>query len=190
MEEDQDALAMSRILRAVAKGEADDSALWPLVYDRLRGLARAHLAGERRDHTLGATALVNEVWLRLAVGDPIPWAGRAHFFAVAAEAMRRVLIDHARGKRRVKRGGGRRQLPLDAVVLAARDDPSEFMAVDDAFRRLEKQDGRAAEVAKLRFFAGLTVDECAQVLGISARSIHREWAVARAYLQRALWENA
>ena len=183
MGDDEASREVSRILQAVGRDVVDDEALWPLVYERLRGIARARMAGERSDHTLGATALVNEAWLRLAGGEPIPWAGKAHFFHVAAEVMRRVLIDHARGRKRIKRGGGRAQLPLDAVQLAAREDPTEFLAVEEALRRLEKRDERAAEVAKLRFFAGLSSEETAQVLGISVRSVHREWAVARAWLQ-------
>ena len=180
---------LSRILRAVGNGEADDGTLWTLVYGRLRSLAHARLAGERRGHTLGATALIHEVWLRLAGQEPIPWTGRAHFFAVAAEAMRRVLVDHARSRGRIKRGGGRTKLPLEAVELATEGDPTDFLAVDEALRRLEGWDERAAEVAKLRFYAGLSAAESAEVLGISVRSVHREWAAARAFLQKALWED-
>lgn len=180
---------VSSMLRAVGAGEGDDGELWSFVYERLRALARAKLAGERPDHTLDATALVHEVWLRLAGAEPIPWAGKAHFFAVAAEAMRRVLVDHARSRRRIKRGRGRVKLPLDAVQLAAGEDSGELLAVDEALRRLEGQDGRAAEVAKLRFFGGLTSEEAARVLGISVRSVHREWSVARAFLQKALLEG-
>jgi RNA polymerase sigma factor (TIGR02999 family) len=178
---------ISRILAAAGEGEpVDMGTLLPLVYDRLRAIAAHRMAGERRGHTLQATALVHEAYLKLVGEKPLPVRSRAHFYAAAAEAMRRILIDHARGKRRAKRGGGRRGLPLDVVDLASRENLEEIASVDEAVRRLEKRDGRLAEVVKLRFYAGLSVAETAEVLGVTDRTIRTDWALARAWLQRDL----
>lgn len=161
--------------------------LVPLVYDELRALARAHLRRERPDHSLQATALVHEVYLRLlASADQPPWNDRHHFFAAAAEAMRRILIEHARARGREKRGGGRVALELESVDLATEHDLDTVLALDDAICRLGVQDPRAADVVRLRFFAGLSVDETAEATGLSVRTVKREWAYARAWLFDAL----
>jgi len=140
-----DSREVSRILREAADGRAVDmGALMPLVYDNLRAIARRRMADERRGHTLQPTALVNEAYLKLVGDARLEWTSKAHFYGAAAEAMRRILIDHARGRGRAKRGGGRARLPLDVVDLASRENVAEILSVDEALRRLEKQDARAA----------------------------------------------
>jgi RNA polymerase sigma factor (TIGR02999 family) len=144
------------------------------------------MADERAGHTLSATALVHEAYLRLASRDGHDAKGKAFFYAAAAQAMRRILIDHARRRGAAKRGGERRGLPLDVVELAIRDDPAEFLSLDEALLRLEERDGRAAEIVKLRFFAGLSEEETAAALGLTGRTVRRDWQFARAWLEREL----
>jgi RNA polymerase sigma factor (TIGR02999 family) len=169
-----------------ANPEADS--LLPLVYDQLRAIARQRMAGERRDHTLQATALVHEAYLRLSARPDVPVEDAANFYAAAAEAMRRILIEHARAAGRDKRGGSRRRVgfPIHVVDLAADVDPEEILTLEDAIRRLEEDDPDVAKVVHLRFFAGLSVDETAAALGVSASSVDRDWAYARAWLRRAI----
>lgn len=157
-----------------------------LVYDQLRAIAQARMNHERAGHTLQATALVHEACQRL-LGDSAPdWEDRGHFFRSAGEAMRRILIDHARKKKSEKRGGGRSRVPLNVVDLAADHDPSMVLELDEALRALEREDPTAAEVVQLRFFAGLSVEETAKTMGISERTVAREWAFARARLYEHL----
>lgn len=156
--------------------------LVPVLYAELETLARAQLRNERPGHTLQTADLVHETYLRLAGAGAPAWEGRHHFFSAAAEAMRRILIEHARRRLRLKRGGGRTRVSLSEVNVSADENPEEFLALDDAIRRLEQQDPRAAEIVRLRFFAGLSVEETANVLDISERTVKREWAVARAWL--------
>jgi len=156
--------------------------LVPLLYAELRTLARAQLRNERSGHTLQTADLVHETYLRLAGGQAQDWHGRRHFFSAAAEAMRRILIEHARRRSRLKRGGERTRVSLSEVNIAAVENPEDVLALDDAIRRLEQQDPRAAEIVRLRFFAGLSIEETADVLDISPRTVKREWAVARAWL--------
>jgi RNA polymerase sigma factor (TIGR02999 family) len=190
MGEDTASREVSRILGEAGAGRpVDAGALLPLVYERLRAIAAHRMAGERKDHTLQATALVHEAYLKLVDGAELDWTGKAHFYAAAAQAMRRILIDHARARGRRKRGGRRGKVPLDVVDLAVHDDPAEILSVDEAVRRLEKRDGRMAEIVKLRFFAGLSEAETAGVLGLSDRTVRREWVLARAWLQRELGEE-
>ena len=163
--------------------------LLPLVYDELRALARVHLRSERPDHTLQATALVHEAYLRLLGGQHLPWNDRAHFFRAAAEAMRRILIEHARKRGRVKRGGDRVRVRISGVHLGVEQDPDEILALDEVIQRLDEQDPRTADVVRLRFFAGLSVEETAKALDVSARTVKREWSFARAWLYRALGET-
>lgn len=185
-----DSKEVSRILRAAGAGEAVDmSALLPLVYDRLRAIAARRMGAERPDHTLQATALVNEAYLRLVSGERRNWSSKAHFYTAAAEAMRRILIDHARGKGRAKRGERRRGLPLDLVDLATRDNVEEILSVDEAVCRLEEVDARMGAIVKLRFYAGLSEEEVALVLDVSDRTVRREWALARAWLKGRLSED-
>lgn len=181
---------VTRLLHEAAAGKpAAGGELLPLVYDELRRLARRRMSAERADHTLQATALVHEAYARLVGGKEVDWADRAHFFHAAAAAMRRILIDHARARAGPVRGGGRRRVPLDVADvadLAARDDPAAVLALDDAVAALERQDPDAAAVVRLRFYAGLSVDETANALGTSPRTVKRDWAFARAFLLRAL----
>jgi RNA polymerase sigma factor (TIGR02999 family) len=163
--------------------------LAPIVYDELRVLAAAKLRGERPDHSLQPTALVNEAYLRMVGGGQPPWRHRAHFFHAAAEAMRRILIDHARKRARVKRGGGGIKVALTDAIASSWDHPDRFLALDEAIRRLEGQDARSADVVRLRFYAGLSVQETAGALGLSERTVDREWAFARAWLHDALSEG-
>ncbi len=174
--------------------ETKDSAqrvecLLPLVYDQLRAVAQRALAAERPDHTLEATALVHEAYLKLVGEREIPWASRAHFYVAAAEAMRRILLDHARARGRVKRGGGRARLTLSDITELAKK-PDEIVRFDDAFRRLEGESPDAAAIVRLRFFAGLNVAQTAEALGVSTNTVDRRWAFARAWLYTALQDDA
>jgi len=164
----------------VREGRSEE--LLPLVYDQLRKLARQRMARERPGNTLQATALVHEAYLRIAEDKEEGWASRAQFFAAAAEAMRRILIERARARGRKKRGGERRRVTLDRLDLAVEQDPDAVLALDDALARLAERDARAADVVRLRFFAGLGVDETAAILEISPRTVKREWTFARAWL--------
>jgi RNA polymerase sigma factor (TIGR02999 family) len=177
---------VTRILTEFADRPNAADELLPLVYNELRAIAQSRMREERAGHTLQATALVHEAYLRLIGGAEPAWESRAHFFRVAAEAMRRILIDHARKKKSAKRGGERKQAPLEAVDLAQEQDPDEVLALDEALRSLEKEDERAAEIVKFRFFAGLSVEETALALDVSERTVMREWAYARARLQQIL----
>jgi len=162
----------------------------PLVYDELRRLAAQRLAGEKPGQTLQATALVHEAYLRLVGPDGAPgaerWETRGHFFAAAAEAMRRILINRARDRGRLKRGGGWRKLRLDQIDLSLDEPPLELLDLNDALDLLAKEDPTCAELVKLRFFAGLTLDEAAQALGVVRRTADRYWAFARSFLYAAL----
>jgi RNA polymerase sigma factor (TIGR02999 family) len=163
---------------AHGRGRAAEE-LFPLVYDELRKMAGHRMAAERQDHTLEATALVHEAYLRLVGSDDVQWANRAHFYHAAAEAMRRILVEHARAKHRLKRGGGRhRDLKgLESVAdLVARSDPDEILAVDEAVRRLEVENPEAATVVRLRFYAGLSPEETAKATNLSPRTVYRHWA--------------
>jgi RNA polymerase sigma factor (TIGR02999 family) len=179
---------VTRILSELRGADRDEALnrLVPVVYAELRAAARAHLRRERPDHTLRATALVHEAYLRLLGGDHITWNDRQHFFRAAAEAMRRILVEHARKRARVKRGGNPIRASLSDVNLAVDQDPVEVLALDAAIRRLEEQDPTAADVVRLRFFAGLSVEETARMLDLSERTVKREWAFARAWLYTAL----
>lgn len=180
---------VTQLLDAIAQG--DDQAtgkLLPVVYEELRRLARARMGQERSDHTLQATALVHEAYLRL-VGDAEPrWDGRAHFFAAVAEAMRRILIDHARRKNSVKRGGQleRVQLDSEAEKASMQADFYDVLALDEALTKLAAEAPSKAELVKLRYFAGLSLGEAAQAMGISERTAKRYWITAKGWLFQAL----
>lgn len=162
--------------------------LLPLVYDDLRRLAHAYFSNEHRDHTLQATALVHEAYIRLVNWENVSWQNRAHFFAVAAEVMRKVLIDHARKRNAQKRSGGQRIVLDDAVSLP---DKKEFdlLKLEEALRSLESVDTRQAKIVELRFFGGLSIEETAYVLNISETTVRREWTFAKAWFQRELTRN-
>ncbi len=174
--------------RATSNKEQDQSAaqLLSLVYAQLRALAQRNLEGERPGHTLTATALVHEAYLRLSDNRRVPWGSEAHFYVAAAEAMRQILLDHARSKGRAKRGGGRKRVAMNVLDLATEPDPDEIVALDQHLCRLEEEHPQAAEVVRLRFYAGLTIDRTADVLEQSPRQVDRLWAFARAWLYRAL----
>jgi RNA polymerase sigma factor (TIGR02999 family) len=176
---------MTRLLEAAAAGDGNAAAdLLPLVYDELRKLAAARLAAESPGHTLDATALVHEAYLRLA-GDQ-GFDGRGHFFAAAAEAMRRILVNHARDRNRLKRGGGRVRLELLDRIGTLAEDPVLVLSLDDLLARLEADDPGAARIAHLHLFGGLPIEEAGDVLGVSRPVAYRNWKYARAWLRDAL----
>ncbi len=156
------------------------------MFDELRSIARMRLRGERRDHTLQATALVNEVFLRLFDEALSKWESREHFLAAAAETMRHILLEHARNRGRQKRGGGRQRVPLSLVDVVMESDQSDIEAVESALAKLDEQDGALARVVRLRFYTGLTHHEIAEVIGSSERTVRREWKLAQAWLAREL----
>ena len=158
----------------------------PLVYDELRRMAHGHMARERGGHTMQATALVNEVYLKLKNERASTWKNRAHFFAVAAQMMRRILVDYARQHARTKRGGGAQQVTLDDAMLVSKDNASDVLAVDEALQKLEQLDKRKGQVAVLRFFAGLTTEETAEALSVSIETVARDLRFARAWLRNEL----
>jgi RNA polymerase sigma factor (TIGR02999 family) len=179
---------VTRILSAIEQGQPHAAEqLLPLVYDELRRLAFEKMAQERPGQTLQATALVHEAYLRLVNTEKVQhWNSRGHFFAAAAEAMRRILVERARSKHRVKRGGGALRLELDEHLLVADDRVDELLAVHDALDELERHDAQAAALVKLRFFAGFEHQQAAQMLGLSRRAADRLWLLARTWLFRAL----
>jgi RNA polymerase sigma factor (TIGR02999 family) len=182
---------MADVTQLLAAAEAGDpraaADLLPLVYDELRKLAATRLAGEKPGQTLDATALVHEAYVRLVGGEqPRDWSGRGHFFASAAEAMRRILVDNARRKQTRKRGGGRHRQDLDADAVAAPESDPDLVALDAALSRLAEQDPQKARLVELRYFAGLTGEQAAAVLGLSASAADRLWVFTRAWIRREL----
>ena len=179
---------VTRILSAIDQGDTKAAEqLLPLVYDELRKLAAQKLAREKPGQTLQATALVHEAYLRLVGGEqPQEWNGRGHFFAAAAEAMRRILVENARRKGAGKRGGDRGRQDVDAIDIAASEIPEDLVALDEALVKLAATDKAAAELVQLRFFAGLPIPEAASLLGISPRTADRLWAYARAWLHQEI----
>lgn len=174
------------LLRALRRGERDlEPRLLEAIYGELKRLARAYLRRERPDHSMHATDLVHEAYLRLA-GDTAEWQDRAHFFGVAAQAMRRILVDHARAHRAQKRGGGGEPLPLDEALSLSTTETDHLVELDEALDRLMAIDARQGRIVELRFFAGMSVDETAEVLGCGARTVNREWRVAQAWLRREM----
>ena len=179
---------VTQILDAIGRGEPRAAGqLLPLVYEELRRLAAARMAREVPGQTLDATALVHEAYLRLVGNNPDrPWDGQGHFFAAAAEAMRRILIENSRRKRRLRRGGDAARDDLDPAQIAAPEPPDELLAIDEALEKLAQADPQAAELVKLRYFAGLPIPRVAELMGLSPRSADRLWAYARAWLRREI----
>ena len=178
---------VTQILTAIEQGDANAAdKLLPLVYEELRKLATHKMANEKAGQTLQATALVHEAWLRLVGKENPKFENRAHFFGAAAEAMRRILIDSARRKSALRRGGGQERVALDQVELALPADQEQMLAIDEALDELAAQNKLAAELVKLRYFVGMTIEESAQVLGISERTANNYWVHARAWLFREL----
>ena len=181
---------VTRILNAIEQGDAKATdELLPLMYEELRLLAAQKLSQEKPGQTLQATALVHEAYIRLVGDEPQSWENRGHFFAAAAEAMRRILVENARRKGREKRGGERKRIELDEVCLAADASPDGLIALDEALSRLAAKDPEAARLIELTCFGGLTLEQSAEVLGVSSRMAYRHWAFARAWLYAALAEG-
>jgi RNA polymerase sigma factor (TIGR02999 family) len=194
MAQEPDPPDVTRLLREWQGGSAQArDSLIPLVYRELRTLASRYLARERRDHTLQTTALVHEAYLKLAGQRGVDWQNRAHFFGIAARLMRRILVDHARRDGRAKRGGGAPHLSLDDAHPPAAPAPLDAVdayALDQALSRLEELDPQQGRIVELRFFGGMTIEETAEVVGLSAATIKREWATAKAWLFRELMGEA
>ena len=174
------------LLRRLAEGESEAAEeLLPLLYTELHGLAAGYMANERRQHTLQPTALVNEAWLRL-LGDREPWTSRAHFLGVAAQAMRRVLIDHARKREADKRGGGRERVGLDVALDLFEEQGPDLVALDAALSKFAALDPQLARIVELRFFAGASNQDVAEALAVSTRTVERGWKTAQAWLRAEL----
>ena len=189
--EDADRNEVTGLLQAWSRGDVDAfERVLPLVYDELHRMAARYLAGERSTVSVQATGLINEVCLRLLEWDEIHWQNRRHFFGVSAGMMRRVLVDIARRRRAGRRGGPDAiRVPLDGVDVAAAEPVVDVLALDGALERLAREDPRKAQVVELRFFGGLSADETAEALGVSVRTVHADWAFARAWLYRALSDD-
>jgi len=173
-------------------GKGDRSALdklFPLVHSELRRIAQRQMSQERPGHTLQATALVNEAYMKLAGQQGFDWQNRAHFFAVCAQVMRHILIDHARAHAREKRGGGAVKVSLNDALVVADDQASHFIALDEALRVLERLDPQKGKIIELRYFGGLSIEEAAEVLNVSPRTVRREWQRAKAWLYRMMTEG-
>lgn len=176
---------ITQLLLSWSKGDGSAlDQLIPLVYPELRRMARAYMNREKSGHTLQTSALINEAYLRLVNQQEIAWQDRAHFYAVSAQIMRHILVDHARRYRRDKRGGGAEHLPLDETPVGCNERAVELMALDDALTRLAAIDARKSQIVELRFFGGLTVDETAEVMKLAPITIMREWRAAKAWLGR------
>ena len=178
---------VTRILTAIEQGDTGAvDELLPVVYEELRLLAAQKLSQERPGQTLQATALVHEAYIRLVGSEAQNWKGRTHFFAAAAEAMRRILIENARRKQRLKHGGGRQRVDLYDADLAIEEPSDDLIALDEALAKLAGEDSVVADLVKLRYFAGLTLEQAAEVLGVSRRTADRYWAYARAWLYQEI----
>ncbi len=178
------------LLAELTKGNEEAAAkLIPMVYGELRRLAGSYMRRERSDHTLQATALVHEAYLKLIEQRAVNWQSRAHFFGIAAQIMRRILVDHARGHLRDKRGGGQSEVPLDEAIVFAPQQSGELVRLDQALDRLALIDPRQAKIVELRFFGGLTVEEASEVIGISPKTVKRDWSVAKAWLHGELKQS-
>ena len=181
---------VTQILSAIESGDREAiDRLLPMVYRELHEIAQRQMVFERPGHSLQATALVHEAYMKLIGNEEIRWAGKSHFFAAAAESMRRILVDSARKRGRQKRGGTNKRLALDLAEIVMEEQSDQILALDEALKILEAQDERMARIVKLRFFSGLSVEDTARAMDISERTVKREWALARAWLFRALSET-
>jgi RNA polymerase sigma factor (TIGR02999 family) len=181
---------VTQVLQAIGRGDGRASdELLPLVYDELRRLAAARMAQEAAGQTLQPTALVHEAWLRMVKDGERNWQNRAHFFGAAAEAMRRILIENARRKSRLKRGGDQARIDIEQLELAATTPDDKVLLIDDALERLQAEDPEKARIVVLKFFGGLTNQEVAENLGVTERTIERQWAYAKAWLFRSIHEQ-
>ncbi|HMD84612.1 MAG TPA: sigma-70 family RNA polymerase sigma factor [Terriglobia bacterium] len=181
------ATEITQLLARFRRGDRQaESQLIPLVYGELRHLAAACLGRERRDHTLQPTALVHEAFLRMAGKDQPDWQNRAHFFAIAARLMRQILVDYARHRGRVKRGGSCERLPLEEALVFSAGKSAELLALDEALDRLAQQDERQCRIVEMKFFGGLSIEEIAAVLETSPRTVKRDWTMARAWLHQQI----
>jgi RNA polymerase sigma-70 factor, ECF subfamily len=179
----QDGKDVTILLAELTKGNKEAaSELIPMVYDELRRLAEGYMRRERGNHTLQATALVHEAYLKLVEQRSVDWRSRAHFFGIAAQVMRRILVDHARGHLRGKRGAGLQEVPLDDALVFAPEQSLELVKLDEALERLTKLDPRQGKIVELRFFGGLTVEQTADLLEISPKTVKRDWSIAKAWL--------
>lgn len=178
---------VTRLLRRVNEGDRSAvEGLLPLVYDELRALAAVHLSGERADHTFQPTSLVHEAWIRLSSKPNFDWADRKHFYRTAATVMRWILVDHARKRRRQKRGGETVRVPLDDQLAQFEERSQDLVALDEALKKLETIAPRQTDIIEMRFFAGMTRKEIAECLGISERTAQADWSLARAWLLREI----
>jgi RNA polymerase sigma factor (TIGR02999 family) len=178
---------VTRILNAIERGDARATdKLLPLVYEELRILAAQKLSHESPGHTLQATALVHEAYLRLVGNESQSWDGRGHFFAAAAEAMRRILVERARRKRSARHGGDLREVVFDEAIAAIKDSQEDLLALDEALDKLAREDTQLAELVKLRYFAGLTLSQIAEIKGVARRTVDRHWALGRAWLYQEM----
>jgi RNA polymerase sigma factor (TIGR02999 family) len=187
-EEADSGLRRGRVTELLSQAAGGDPAAFaaalPLVYEDLRQQANRYLRQERDGHTLQATALVHEAWLKLAGQDRSQWQNRSHFLAVAAVAMRRILVSHARDRKRIKRGGGRQRLDLDDAMTVGAEPAVDLLALDDALDRLSQLEPRLVRTVELRYFAGLAVEETAEALGVGTATVKRDWALAKAWLRK------
>ncbi|MCC7236173.1 MAG: sigma-70 family RNA polymerase sigma factor [Bryobacterales bacterium] len=182
-----DAPEVTRLLRNWSGGDENAlDQLTPVVYDELRRLAASYMRRERQDHTLQSTALVNEAYLKLVDQKNVVWQNRAHFFGIAAQMIRRILVDHARAHKAEKRGGGAGVLSLDEAIGVPEKRDVEILALNDALTRLTEMDPKQGRIVELRFFTGLSIEETAEVVGVSPATVKREWAAARAWLFREI----
>jgi RNA polymerase sigma-70 factor (ECF subfamily) len=187
---DSDSSDVTQMLLEWNGGGDAPARLMPLVYDELRRLARSYLRNERPDHTLQPTALVHEAYLRLVDQSRVEWQNRAHFYAVAAQMMRRILIDHARTHASEKRGGSGKRLSLDEASFLPQERAADLLALDEALKQLAVTDERKSRVVELRFFGGLSVKETAEVLGVHTATVERDWVVAKAWLYREVGKES
>jgi RNA polymerase sigma factor (TIGR02999 family) len=178
---------ITQLLKGWVSGDqAARDQVMPLVYEELRRMAHRHMRKERPGHTLQTSALVNEAFVRLVDQREVQWQNRAHFFGIAAQMMRRILVDHARSRKYAKRCGDARQVPLDEVAIVSAERAADVMALDDALTSLATVDQRKSQVVELRFFGGLSIDETATVLAVSPGTVMRDWTLAKAWLRREM----